>query len=403
MNNSMKLLSISQLIRVAGLPGYLLLFNNILLFFIKRRRAIHDYINIDTSAFIQIIYLCMIFGLAFNALVLKSNIRVRILTIKPNLFLVIYIFICFISALWSENMNLTLYRAFECITFLILISWIVYNLSLRLDIQNMIEWVVFWGIWCIFWSVLTSVKLYGLNYLEYPFYAARLEYPVVIFFALLLSKRKIFKYIILIFTLFSISNKIYLGFAIGLLGFLFGHSKSKGLIFIFSMALIFLITLTDFESLLKSTIFLGREEISIDHASGRSQIWRLAWDSFKERPLLGYSFVSGETIVLHNKFEVVSAHNFIFSGLIGTGISGTFFLLLYFYSSFKIGLNKYWPQSKLKVAVIGTLIMSLTISLTAPGIGGRLYGSWISVVLIISIITAINYKLKNNKKYNMAN
>ena len=169
------------------------------------------------------------------------------------------------------------------------------------------------------------------------------------------------------------------------------------------MALIFLITLTDFESLLKSTIFLGREEISIDHASGRSQIWRLAWDSFKERPLLGYSFVSGETIVLHNKFEVVSAHNFIFSGLIGTGISGTFFLLLYFYSSFKIGLNKYWPQSKLKVAVIGTLIMSLTISLTAPGIGGRLYGSWISVVLIISIITAINYKLKNNKKYNMAN
>ena len=401
MSETGRLLSIKQLIRAAGLPGYLLLFHNILIFFVKRRRSIDEYASIDTSAFFQFGFTFIVFGLIFYNLVFKSTITSKILLIKPNVFLLLYVVVCLFSALWSLDIILSFYRAFETLIFLILISWTVYNLSVRLDVQNIIEWVVFWGVWCIFWSIASNVKIFGFSYLQSPFFAARLEYPVVVFFALLLSKRKLFKYTILLFTFLSFSNKIYLGFVLGLIGFLFGNSKSKFVIFTFTILLFSILLFIDVETLLKSTVFIGREEISMENTSGRDKIWQIAWDSFLERPILGRGFVTGESNILFDKnLNAMSSHNFLFSGLLGTGIIGTFFLLCYYFSIFIIGLNKYWPKSNLKVAVIGTLIMSLVVSLSSPGLGGRVYGSWISVVFIISIITALNYKIKyKNKLY----
>ena len=395
MSKSTKLLSIKQLIKAAGLPGYLLLFNNIITFFVKRRRSLEEYSIIDNSAFVQIGFTFLIFVLVFHALFFKSTVKRKLLIVKPNKFLLLFVIVCFLSAFWSPNLNITLYRAFETLTYLVLISWTVYNLSTRLEVQNIIEWVVFWAIWSIFWSIAVNVKLRGFNFLANPFDAARLAYPVAIFFALFLSKRKFFKYIILILAFFSFSNKIYLGFALGLLAFLFGNSKNKGFIFLSVIILIGFLLVIDFETLLKSTVFVGREEVSIEHSTGRNKVWQIAWDAFKDSPILGYGFVAGESAILYDKFKgAINTHNFLFSGLLGTGLLGTVFLVLYYFSIFKIGFNSYWPKNKWKVAIIGTLIMCLVLSLTAPGIGGRVYGSWIPVVFVITVICALNYKFK---------
>ena len=108
--------------------------------------------------------------------------------------------------------------------------------------------------------------------------------------------------------------------------------------------------------------------------------------------------MSGESLVLYDKFEgAISTHSFLFSGLLGTGLLGTYFLLLYFGTSFKIVFSRLWPKNNWRVAVISTLIMSLVISLSAPGLGGRVYGSWTSVVLVISILKLLNYKFMNIK------
>ena len=395
MSSTSKLLSIKQLIKAGGLPGYLLLFNNILIFFVKRRRSLEEYSSIDNSALIQIGFTFLIFVLAFHALFFKSTVKKKLLFLNPNKFLLLFIVICFLSVFWTPNLSVTLYRAFESLTYLMLISWIVYNLSTRLDFQNIIEWVVFWAFWNIIWSLAVNLKLGGLGSLAYVSDVARLSYPVAIFFALFLSKRKFFKYIILILAFFSFSNKIYIGFVMGMLALLFGDSKNKALILsliIFILGLLFFI---DFETILKSTIFIGREEISINNTSGRDKLWQIAWEAFKDSPIVGYGFVSGENAILYDKFKgAISTHSFLFSGLLGTGLLGTVFLVLYYFSIFKIGFNTYWPKNKWKVAIIGTLIMSFVLSLTAPGVGGRVYGSWVPVVFVITVICSLNYKFK---------
>jgi O-antigen ligase len=265
----------------------------------------------------------------------------------------------------------------------------------RLDAQNMVEWLVFWAVWAVFWSVVTNVKLRGIGFLLNPVDAGRLDYPVVLFFALLISQRKWMKYLILILSFFSFSNKIYLGFTLGLAGFLFGNAKYKGFIFLGMLGLLAVLTIVDFEELLKQTVFIGRTEVSLEQSSGRYYVWQVAWEAFKDSPLIGHGFVAGENEVLYAKFKgAINTHSFVFSGLLSTGLLGTVFLLAYFSSVFKLGLKKVWPKDRWRPAIIGTLIMALVVSLTAPGVGSRVYGSWISVVLVLTMIAALYYKFK---------
>ena len=129
MSKNIKLLSIKQLIKAAGLPGYLLLFNNVLIFLVLRRRNLDQHTNMDASAGLQILFIFIVFGLAVHELVFKSTVKIKLLFVNPNKFLLVFIVICFISAFWTSNLNLTLYRAFESLTILMLICWTVYNLT----------------------------------------------------------------------------------------------------------------------------------------------------------------------------------------------------------------------------------------------------------------------------------
>ena len=403
MPRKVKLLPIKQLIKAGGLPGYLLLFQPILIFIVKRRRDLEDYAAVDTSALLQIVFVMLVFGLALHTVFTKGLVKFSFIKLNPNRFLLCYVLVCFLSLFWTPNVNITLYRAFEMLVYLILISWTVYNLFIKLDAQNMVEWLVFWAVWAIVWSVATNIKISGLNFLLNPFDAARLDYPVAIFFALLISKRKVLKWLILILAFFSFSNKIYLGFTLGLAGFLFGNAKYKGLIFMGMIVLLGVLSFIDFEELLKQTVFIGRREVSLEDSSGRYYVWQVSWKAFLESPFIGHGFVAGENAILFSKFEgAINSHNFLFSGLLGTGILGTLFLLGYFWTIFKIGFKSIWPKNKWKPAIIGTLIMSLVLSFTSPGIGSRVFGSWISVVLVLTLVAALFYKFKLEKRQQKA-
>lgn len=394
-----QLLPIKQLIKAGGLPGYLLLFHPILIFTVKRRRELDDYAAVDTSALLQIVFALIVFALVLHTFFTKGVQKFSFVKLNPNRFLLLYGVVCFLSLFWTPNVNITLYRAFEMLVYLLLISWTVYNLFMRLDTQNMVEWLVFWAVWAIVWSVATNIKVAGLNFLQNPFDAARLDYPMVIFFALLISKRKVFKVLILALAFFSFSNKIYLGFALGLAGFLFGNAKYKGLIFMGMIVLLGVLSFIDFEELLKQTVFIGRREVSLEDSSGRYYVWQVSWKAFLESPWIGHGFVAGENTVLFSKFEgAINSHNFLFSGVLGTGILGTLFLLGYFWTVFKMGLKSIWPKDKWKPAIMGTLIMSLVVSFTSPGIGSRVFGSWIGVVLVLTLIAALFYKFKLEKR-----
>lgn len=398
MQPNRNLLSLVNLFRVAGLPGYLFFFRNILLFSTFRRRDLDEYSNVDSSAMLQIIF---VFGVFFISLYLlyKSPQKRRFLFSRPQVFLLIYTLICFLSILWTPNFKITGYRAFESLAYLLLISLIAYNLITRIGHQDIIEWAILWIIWDIFWSIATNFKMHGIGFDFGIFRASRLAVPMFFFFALLLTQRIYFKYIILAFAILMVSNKVFFGITLGLFGFYFGNLKYKGWLLLFAISVIVALLLVDVNQLLLDTLFYGRETASMASTSGRDQIWRISWEAFKQRPILGYGFVEGESEILFSKFSgAISTHNFFLSGLLGTGIVGASFLVLYFAGTFLKAASIYFPVNKVRPAMVSTFIMSLVVSLTAPGVGGRVYGSWISVVLIFTLISALQFKFEINNK-----
>ena len=394
MHPNKKLLPIKELFLAAGLPGFLLFSRVILLYFVTRGREIENYSSVDSSAIVQIVFTTAVFFISCY-LLYKEPYKRRFLFSKPQIFLLIYILVCFLSMLWTPNVFITGYRAFESLTYFILLSLLASNLVLRIGIQDIIEWLMLWIVWNIFWSVALQIKFVGVSYLIWPFRSSRLETPILFFIALFLAQRSIFKYVVLAFAILAISNKVYFGIAFGLLGLFFGDSKHKGWLTLIIISILGILLFIPLEELLKETLFYGRETVSMASTSGRDKVWTVAWNGFLQNPILGYGYVSGENTILYNNFKgAISAHNFLFSGLLGTGLVGSLFLILYFLSAFKISISKYFPSSKWRPTMASTFIMSLIVSLTAPGIGGRIYGSWIPVVLVFTLISALRYKFK---------
>lgn len=394
MSSNKNILPIHTLFKAAGLPGYLLFSVNVLYFFVTRRRELNDYAAIDDSAIYQIIFILGLF-LVSVYLLIKEPQKIKFLFSSPQVFLFLYTIVCFLSMLWTPNLFLTGFRAFESLTYLILISLVAYNLITKVSFHNTIEWAILWVIWDIFWSVALEIKFSGFSYLVWPFRASRLVVPIFFFFALMLSKQNYLKYIILVFSILSFSNKVFIGIALGLIGFVFGDSKAKGWLFLIIVPLLVAIIFVDFEEILLNTVLYGREDVSVTNMSGREKIWEIAWNAFLQEPIIGYGFVSGENLVLYDKFKgAINSHSFLFSGLLGTGITGTLCLLAYFWSAFKKASSKYFPLNKFRPAMVSTVIMSLVVSSSAPGVGSRVYGSWVPVVLAFAIISALQYKFE---------
>jgi len=296
---------------VAGVPGLLFLSEQIISFLTSRRRDLQDYSTIDLSASIQIAYITICFVISLYLLLFSKRNQTNLLFRSPQIYLLIFIFICFISMLWSPSIMITGYRAFEAL---------------------------------------------------------------------------------LTFSVLSLSNKIFFGIAFGLLGFYYGNIKNKG--WLLTLGLITAISFFIWgDVILENTLFYGREGIGMEYTSGRDKIWEVSWEAITQKPFIGYGYVAGETHIIYNSFTgAISTHNFILSGLIGTGIIGVIPLILYFINAFRNATSKVFEKSKWKAAFASTIIMATIVSLTSPGIGFRVYGSWIPVVLVITLISGIKFK-----------
>jgi len=389
-------LKLKDFLTVAEFPGYLLLIMPVLSLITTRQRDVSAHTTIDASAFIQILLVFLSFTVAFYFLFLSKKDNPVLLFRSPQIYLYIYILICFISMIWSPNVFITGYRAFESLTYLMLITLVVQRLISRLSYQNIIEWAILWITWSIFWSVIGYVKWAGISYLLWPFRSARLEVPIFFFIAIFLSKRRYLKYLIIAFTLLSISNKVYFGIAFGMLGFFFGNVKYRVLFLIIGFGLAISFALWG-EMVLQNTVFYGRVGIGMEYTSGRNMIWEVSWEHYLHKPFLGYGFVAGENDLLFSNFKgVITTHNFILSGLIGTGMLGAIFLIIYFTSAFKTAVSSVFESGKWKIAFVSTIIMATIISFTAPGVGARVYGSWMPVVFVISLISGLQFKAKES-------
>jgi len=392
------ILTLKEFFTVAEIPGYLLLSIPLISFFTVRQRNMDDHATIDSSAVIQILFVAISFIISFYFLFLSKKNSPELLFKAPQKYLLLYILLCFVSMIWSSDIYMTGYRAFEALTYLLLLTLIVQRLISRLSFQNVIEWAILYITWGIFWSIMGDLKWAGISYLLWPFKSSRLAAPIFFFIALFLTKRNFNKYLIIAFTVLSLSNKVFFGIAFGMLGFFFGNVKYRGLFVLLGFSFAIAYALWG-DLVLQNTLFYGREGIGMRYTSGRNMIWALSWEHYLQQPIFGYGYVAGENDLLFSHFKgVITTHNFVLSALIGTGFMGALMLIGYFISAFFTAISDVFENSKWKVAFVSTIIMTAIVSLTAPGLGARVYGSWIPVVFMITLISGLKLKAEEEIK-----
>ena len=393
-------LSVRGFIFGGGLPNSLLLIYPILLAFISRQRDLSEVSSIDSSAFIQMTFTFTAFIVSINELIKNKSFRVLIIE-SPIKWFVSYILLGILSSLWSVDSNLTFYRAFENLSLLLLICaslTIVYNKYKSPEV--LIYWVMYYAVLLIITGTLKRSLLWGLPLWSIDtLLMEQMNSSPFFFLALLLPVGWFIKSIIVSISVFSLSNTAYLGMIFGFLGLTKGENVVKKILLLV-ISIIFLVVVNiGFESFLQNTVFYGKTGVGIEYTSGRNKIFEVAITEGLKKPLLGYGFVSGDTYIINNNFESsIGAHNGFLSAFLGMGIVGVIIFIGFFIKMFNIAKSKILPI-KLKAPFLSSIILISIYTLGNPGLGTRVYGSWISSTIIMVLISLIylHYKRKKSK------
>jgi len=393
-----------------GLPGYFLIGYWAVQAVFTRGKI--DASAIDTTAIIFMFYSFICFGVGLNFLFFKkgilTNFENRIIFNSPIIWFILYSALGLISAFWSIQFELTIYRAFESISMLLLMIATLKELHSK-GMKMVIQW-----------TLIYVFSIIIIRFLQYLFRGASLEFsignggifqcaqmiaPVFFFLGVLHARKWYIRWTFIAFSILSMSTTGYLGIALGLSALAFGNNKIRALATLLFSGLLLLAIILGPESLLKNTVFIEKPSIDMEHTSGRDQVWKMGFDWFKEKPLTGYGFVAGETYLIRNgegRTYVIGMHNSIMSALVGEGIFGAAFLVLFFLGMFLITFSRYMPL-KYRPALIAIFLSAFVQSMGNPGIGFRVYGSWMSAmyvcVLIASIYTRNKYYNESLKKY----
>ena len=379
-----------------GTPGFLLMCYPLLLAFISRQRSIQDSGTIDFSALVQIM-----FCIGSILICINNNETIKITKYicfnTPIYIFIIYNSVCLLSSIWSINSNLTIYRSFECFAFLILIISTLSSVYIRLGINKVYLWIINYCILLIIFGALKRSILWGFPFFSLnTFGMEQMNSTPFFFFALFLSLPIILKVVILSIAIVSKSNTAYLGILLGFLGLINGSNKSRMKLIGLIIILFFISQYLGFNQFLLSTVFYEKTGVGIEYISGRDIIWKQGVIEGLKKPFLGYGFVAGEVYFINNNLSgVMGAHNGFLSAFLGTGMIGFLIYLLFYIKLFFISCSRYLPHL-MKQIFISSFIFLFVYNFGNPGLGTRVYGCWISSMLIFSTIciSEIHYRIK---------
>ena len=377
-----------HLIRQAGVHGYLLLAGPLLTFYTARGRS-EGYDVVDTSAAIQAAYAMLIFVFSANYLLSPCGKRALVFLLsRPTVYLLLFIMMCISSFLWSEKPIYSAFMGFQCLAFFMLLTVILDRLRNNCTAQDIVEWLLLWIVWQIFWGLMVRIVREGLTY--NIFATERQQTGILFFLAIYISKRKLFRWIVMAFALFSGSNKMYAGMIPGSLLGIF--SESRKIKFVSSVGAVVLISGLIFfglEAVLQETVFRGKAGVGMEYTTGRDWMWEQSLDLIREKPFLGYGFVSGERDrIFVGGVNAISVHNMLLSAAFGVGIIGPLLLFLYFLETIVLCFGKKLPRNWL-IGFLATIGISFVFSMTGPGLGGRVYGGWVATVFVMTMICMI--------------
>ena len=154
-----KIQSLYKLAAMGGGCGLLLLVRPLLYSIFARRRDLNAYASVDASAVVFIVYAVICFFLAARELNRKEKTFGRDLFIHtPLLWLSLYTVLGMVSMIWSINLQLTGFRAFECMSMTMLMVAVVQNLFYHGGCKTVIQWTMLYVTVDIIFSITRALS-----------------------------------------------------------------------------------------------------------------------------------------------------------------------------------------------------------------------------------------------------
>ena len=384
-----------QLLNLGGVPGMLLLFYPVMMFLIARRRdTVGAYATVDASASIMILFSFAAFAVGLYYLFIRPKTRIgrRLLCSGPILTLLIYHLWAWCTCFWSVDFKLSFFRAFECISFMLLIVALFQELRSKATYEQIIDWSMLFITFIICSNLLIKFRI-GAGITPY---ATQYESTLFFFMALLYCRNFLQKYLTITLAVLSMSTAGYVAMAGGSFFILGGKNRNFApYLLIFTLAGV-VFAFVDYKDVLRVTVFRNHPEIVekwdfVSNSSGRNTIHEIAFKAFKEHPVEGWGFVACEPYISHKVSwgaGLISFHSGYLSALVGTGLVGfTIYSLFLIALVIKI-MSKRIPNVY-RPLIRSTFVVILAHTLSNPGIGTRVTGSWLPAFYLVTLISTL--------------
>lgn len=382
-----------ELLQASGPAGCLVWFYPVFMAIVSRRRDLDNYASVDSSALLQMGFVC---GCAFYLASVAhrySRALPQLLFRPPLVYLLVYVVICVLSSVWSINPLLTAWRAFECLVFLLLIT--VATASLSRFPEDIVEWIVgraFLSVCCSLivqraWVMSVTSKGLTPESMRANGLIGLLDVGPVLFLALFISKRRLVKWFLALLCGISASTRMYIGFVVGLvLGLACSRRRERhALPFILGLSVLLVLSLGT--AVVVQGFFPGKTEGAYD--TGRVRLWRSLLELGMDSPLIGKGFSVGERrATIEEGSPLYQSHNSFLAAFMGCGLLGVVPMLLFFISMAYWSLNQA-ARPAWRTGLVATVAMAIIDSMFGVSVGGRVYGSWTSVVCLAAFITSL--------------
>lgn len=370
--------------KAGGICGVLLLIRPLIYLLFSRRRDLDAYSAIDFSALVFIAYAFVCFIVAWKSLYKsKSPFGQLLMTKTPLVWFIVFTIYGGISMLWSVSFTLTAFRAFECMAMILLIAAIMQSLFTTCRTDKIIDWVILYVVVEILFSLLRTLRwtTSPSALLE----SSQMMSTVFFFLALYYPKKRWYHYLIMVMALFSGSTVAYIGMAAGSISVLWTNTKHKVPIFLGVLAVATTIVVIGPEKVLKETIFYDKESISLEETSGRDKLMEVAIETMETHPW-GLGFFAGEPVVLYSRdLGAINAHNSLFSAGIGLGYIGVLVMGIFLIRMFFIVFSRKIPI-QYRAPLIGCFFVGFLHCMGNPALGSRVFGAWIPVTFLFTLI-----------------
>lgn len=376
--------SLLHLAKAGGLCGILLLSYPLLYAILSRQRNPNAYSSVDASAMGFIIYAVVCFYFSVREINKQdATFAHKLLNKSPLLWFTLYTLLGIASTFWSVNPQLSGYRAFECLSMMLLMIVTIQNLFSTNDLEIVIDWSILYVSVNIIMSLIKALS-YTTNISDL-LQTSQMMATVYFFMALYYTPKRWYHYLIGIMSLFSMSTVAYIGMALGSISTFFGKPQYKVWVFLCSLILCTVIAYIGPYKFIKDTVFFDKKSISIHETTGRDKLMYVAVDALSNRPE-GYGFFSGEPYLLKAKNLVaINGHNSFISASISLGYAGIILLLIFFLKMFSTTFSRYIP-SEYRASLVGCFLVGFLQCMGNPGLGSRVYGGWMPVMFLFTII-----------------